>query len=102
VGNIVRMDSGDFLNKREGFCVWDCFRVIEDVRSLQMIDGSGLISVFRGGMIAPILGGQLLTADVSFPVYTSAVTFVVAGICVLFLKEAEKQEGEENQSVVLH
>ena len=58
--------------------------------------------VFRGGMIAPILGGQLLAIDVSFPVYASVVTFVVAGICVLFLKEAEKQEGEENQRVILH
>jgi len=55
-----------------------------------------------GGMIAPILGGQLLMIDVSFPVYTSVVTFVIAGICVLFLKEGEKQEEEENQRVVLH
>jgi len=55
-----------------------------------------------GGMIAPILGGQLLTVDVSLPVYTSIVTFVIAGICVLFLKDAEKQEGEESQRVVLH
>jgi len=53
-------------------------------------------------MIAPILGGQLLTIDVSLPVYTSVVTFVIAGICVLFLKEGEKQEGEENQRVALH
>jgi len=53
-----------------------------------------------GGMIAPILGGQLLMIDVSFPVYASVVTFVIAGICVLFLKEAEKEEGE--QRVVLH
>jgi len=55
-----------------------------------------------GGMIAPILGGQLLMIDVSFPVYTSVVTFVIAGICVLLLKEGEKQEEEENQRVVLH
>jgi hypothetical protein len=53
-------------------------------------------------MIAPILGGQLLTVDVSLPVYASAVTFVIAGVIVLFLKEAEKEEGEENQGVVLH
>jgi len=55
-----------------------------------------------GGMIAPILGGQLLTIDVSLPVYTSVVTFVIAGVCVLFLKEAEKEEGEENQRIALH
>jgi len=58
------------------------------------------VLAFRGGMIAPILGGQLLTVDVSLPVYTSVVTFVIAGICVLFLKEAEKSEGEE--TVILH
>lgn len=53
-----------------------------------------------GGMIAPILGGQLLAVDVSLPVYTSVVTFVIAGICVLFLKETETEKGKE--SVVLH
>jgi len=52
-------------------------------------------------MIAPVLGGQLLAIDVAFPVYMSAVTYVVAGICVLFLKE-EKREGEGNQRVVFH
>ena len=56
--------------------------------------------VIRGGMIAPLLGGLLLTIDPSFPVYTSVVIFVIAGICVLFLKEAEQQEGEER--VILH
>ena len=53
-------------------------------------------------MIAPFLGGQLLAIDVSFPVYASVVTYVVAGICVLFLKEGEKQEGEGNPRVLLH
>ena len=57
-------------------------------------------ATIRGGMIAPMVGGQLLMIDVSFPVYASAVTFVIAGVCVLFLKEAEKQEGDER--VVLH
>lgn len=72
--------------------------------SFEMASEFGLTSCFavRGGMIAPILGGQLLAIDVSFPVYTSVVTFVIAGVCVLFLKEAEKQEGEENQRVTLH
>ena len=64
-----------------------------------MID---LTLVFRGGMIAPILGGQLLAIDVSLPVYASAVAFVIAGICVLFLEETGKQEREETQRVVLH
>lgn len=58
------------------------------------------VLLLRGGMIAPLLGGLLLTIDVSFPVYMSIVTFIIAGICVLFLKEAEKEEGEER--VILH
>lgn len=105
MGDIVWMDSGDFLNKREGFGMWDCFCVVKNVRSPFWVAGRfGLIlfPVARGGMIAPILGGQLLTIDVSFPVYTSVVTFVIAGICVLFLSEAEEQEKEEDQRVVLH
>lgn len=55
-----------------------------------------------GGMIAPILGGWLLTIDVSFPVYTSVVTFVVAGFCVLLLKERERGEDEETKRVLIH
>ena len=109
MGDIVGMDSGNFLGKREGFGVWDRFCVVKNVRSpltaLQTIDGFGLtlfLFAFRGEMIVPILGGQLLTIDVSLPVYTSVVAFVIAGICVLFLKEREKQEGEENQRVALH
>jgi len=41
----------------------------------------------RGGMIAPLLGGVLLTMSPSIPVYTSTVIFVVAGLCVVLLKE---------------
>lgn len=36
VGDIVWVDSRDFLDKREGFCLWDCFCVIENVRSLSL------------------------------------------------------------------
>lgn len=32
VGNLVRMDSGDFPDKHEGFGVWDRFCVVENVR----------------------------------------------------------------------
>jgi len=107
VGDIVRVDSRYFFDKREGISVWDCFRVVKNVRFPPIAfqtDWSGLTLGFvsRGGMIAPILGGQLLTIDVSFPVYTSVVTFIIAGICVLFLKEAEKQEEGENQRAALH
>ena len=41
-------------------------------------------------MIAPILGGILLMMDRSIPVYTSVVTFTIAGFCVLLLKEEER------------
>jgi hypothetical protein len=51
-------------------------------------------------VVAPVLGGLLLTMDVSFPVYTSVVIFVISGVCVLFLKEREKEEGEER--VIVH
>ena len=40
-----------------------------------------------GGMIAPLIGGILLTLDRSFPVYASVIVFVVAGVCVLLLDE---------------
>lgn len=43
-------------------------------------------------MIAPILGGMLLTMNRSFLVYTSIVIFAFAGFCVLLLKE-EAGEG---------
>lgn len=46
-------------------------------------------------MIAPIVGGTLLTIDVSFPVYASIVIFIIAGICVLLLKEEEGGRGDE-------
>jgi len=38
-------------------------------------------------MIAPILGGVLLSIDRAVPVYTSVVVFCLAGVCVLLLKE---------------
>jgi hypothetical protein len=50
VGDLVWMDSGDFLDKREGFGMWDCFCVVENVRfstSLAMTDGFGSDLVFR-------------------------------------------------------
>ncbi|CDO69845.1 hypothetical protein BN946_scf184884.g4 [Trametes cinnabarina] len=48
-----------------------------------------------GGMIAPILGGTLLTIDHSFPVYASIGIFVLAGFCVIFLEEREGERGGE-------
>ncbi|KAI0647946.1 MFS general substrate transporter [Trametes meyenii] len=48
-----------------------------------------------GGMIAPILGGTLLTIDHSFPVYASIAIFLVAGVCVIFLDEDEGNRGGE-------
>ena len=40
---------------------------------------------YRSGMIGPLLGGFLLEIDVSFPVYTSAVTFLVGAACAIML-----------------
>lgn len=51
-------------------------------------------------MIAPMLGGTLLTIDHSIPVYTSIVVFVVAGVCVLLLDEKEGERGGER--VIVH
>ncbi|KAI0335781.1 MFS general substrate transporter [Cubamyces sp. BRFM 1775] len=48
-----------------------------------------------GGMIAPILGGTLLTVDHSFPVYVSIVIFILAGICVILLEEREGDRSGE-------
>ncbi|KAI0372276.1 MFS general substrate transporter [Pilatotrama ljubarskyi] len=48
-----------------------------------------------GGMIAPILGGTLLTIDHSFPVYASIAIFILAGLCVILLKEREGEQSGE-------
>ena len=54
-------------------------------------------------MIAPILGGALLMADRSLPVYTSVVIFALAGLCTLALKEDEgRDKGGGSGGVVAH
>ncbi|KAF5340081.1 hypothetical protein D9758_013141 [Tetrapyrgos nigripes] len=57
-----------------------------------------------GGMIAPLLGGVLLSIDRAVPVYTSVVVFCLAGTCVLFLKEDAGDAGKANggQRVIVH
>lgn len=42
---------------------------------------------YRGGMIAPVLGGILFMVDLAVPVYTSIVVFGLSGACVLLLRE---------------
>jgi hypothetical protein len=45
-------------------------------------------------MIGGLLGGTLLTVERPLPVYASVVVFVIAGVCVLMLKEnAEREDG---------
>ena len=44
-------------------------------------------------MIAPILGGTLLMIDNSFPVYASVAIFLLAGSCVLLLRERDGARG---------
>lgn len=53
-------------------------------------------------MIAPLLGGSLLTINRSIPVYTSVVVFCIAGVCVLLLKEDAGDGGRGRERVVLH
>lgn len=40
-------------------------------------------------MIAPVLGGALLMASRSLPVYTSVVVFIIAVLCTLMLRIEE-------------
>ncbi|KAL1950548.1 hypothetical protein VTO73DRAFT_5672 [Trametes versicolor] len=53
-----------------------------------------------GGMIAPMLGGTLLTIDHSFPVYASIGIFILGGLCVIMLKEREGARG--GQRILAH
>ncbi|KZT11946.1 MFS general substrate transporter [Laetiporus sulphureus 93-53] len=53
-----------------------------------------------GGMIAPMLGGSLLSVNQSVPVYTSIAIFLLAGLCVLLLHEDEQERGSE--CVIVH
>ena len=66
--------------------------------SLMLTLGTG----YRGGMVAPILGGLLLMIHRSVPVYTSVVVFVMAGICVLLLKENGATVGMERERITTH
>lgn len=52
-----------------------------------------LVRTSSGGMIAPLLGGILLTMDRTIPVYTSVVIFAIAGFCVLLLRENAGDSG---------
>lgn len=44
-------------------------------------------------MVAPMLGGRLLVINSAFPVFASTVIFLVAGLCVLLLKESAGKHG---------
>jgi len=46
-----------------------------------------------GGMIAPILGGTLLTIDRSFPVFASIAVFLIAAVAVLLLRGHDGSRG---------
>ena len=53
-------------------------------------------------MIAPLIGGRLLVIDRSIPVYTSVVAFVIAGCCVLLLKEDSSPQKRGGMRAVVH
>ena len=57
------------------------------------------LNLYRGGMIAPLLGGTLITIDNSVPLYTSAVVFVLASVCILALRE-DDGEGRNKSDYV--
>lgn len=57
---------------------------------------------FRGGMIAPIVGGMLLMISRSVPVYTSVTVFTLAGACVLFLKEGDGDRTKSSINEIIH
>jgi hypothetical protein len=75
--------------------MWDCFCIVANVSHISVPHPRGpVIDVcFRGGMIAPLLGGALLMMDRSIPVYASILTFAIAGFCVLMLREGEGDSG---------
>lgn len=54
-------------------------------------------------MIAPMIGGMLLVVDRTIPVYTSVGVFVLAGICVLMLREDAGDGGRASKErAVMH
>lgn len=42
-----------------------------------------------------MVGGALLMIDPSFPVYASIVGFLLSGICVLLIKEANSSASDD-------
>lgn len=85
----------------EGDSVRDSLRAFTNVRISISTSLYSLTSckLCRGGMIAPILGGVLLVADRSLPVYTSVVIFALAGVCTLLLSEDEGRSGRGRAAV---
>jgi hypothetical protein len=57
------------------------------------IRGTRTDPIDRGGMLAPLVGGILLSIDRALPVYAAVVMFFGAGICVLFLSEQPRRAG---------
>ena len=101
------MSNLTIISSRDG--MWVRISPFSNVRmsfiALQLI----LTSFYQhsGGMIAPILGGALLMADRSLPVYTSIVVFLIAAVCTLCISEDEGHEngggiGRGGGGVVVH
>ena len=87
--------------------MWHRLRSLPNVRPLyNLLYPSRSINplICRGGMIAPMLGGSLLMIDRSIPVYTSVVTFAIAGFCVLLLKESagDSARGRKGRRAIVH
>ena len=69
--------------------------VLDSIYSCVIYNGG-----FRGGMIAPVLGGVLLMVARSLPVYFSIVIFTLAGVCTLMLRVEEK--GRHVEGLLAH
>jgi hypothetical protein len=72
--------------------MWNRFCTFSNVKSFYShAHTRELTSLYnnRGGMIAPVLGGALLMASRSLPVYTSVVVFIIAVLCTLMLRIEE-------------
>jgi hypothetical protein len=99
VGGPVRLDARDIRDGGARDRVWDCECFVEGVRLFLTYDFRSVLGLtgvvfYRGGMIAPLLGGILLGINIAFPVYASIVVFVVAALAVLLLKEDEGASGD--------
>lgn len=79
--------------------MWDCVGAVAHVRVRLCLSLLVLNAMFRGGMIAPLLGGTLLFVDRSFPVYASVAVYLITAVCIVLLRETP---GGQAERAMLH